>query len=78
MIGSTVAGQGGSNLDVAQAIGRYLDRANGDTRLALAFSVADGLVFSRLISRPVPVSSSADPRPSATKEAQRAMSERRA
>lgn len=47
---------GGSGLDVAQAIGRYLDRANGDTRLALAFSVADGLVFSRMVSGAVPPS----------------------
>ena len=37
-------------LEVANAINAYMDRANGDMRLALAMSVADGVVASKLVA----------------------------
>ena len=36
--------------EVAAAIDAYLKLANGDVRLALAVSVADGIAVSRLVS----------------------------
>lgn len=37
----------GSGLEVANAIRAYLERANGDTRLALAMSVSDAVSAAR-------------------------------
>jgi hypothetical protein len=51
-------GRAGSNLDVANAIRDYLARAQGDTRLALAMSVADGLAVSRQVRGVDPTASS--------------------
>lgn len=36
--------------EVAAAVDAYLKLANGDVRLALAVSVADGIAVSRLVS----------------------------
>ncbi len=46
----------GSGLEVANAIRTYLERANGDTRLALALSVSDGMVSARRATLHVPAS----------------------
>ncbi|NNM74609.1 hypothetical protein [Enterovirga aerilata] len=39
-----------SDREVAAAIDAYLKLANGDLRLALAVSVADGIAVSKLVS----------------------------
>ena len=46
------ASMGGVGLEVANAIRTYLDKANGDARLALALSVADRIAMSA--SRTIP------------------------
>ena len=45
----------GSGLEVANAIRSYLERADGDARLALALSVSDGMVAARRSTPPQPV-----------------------
>ena len=43
------AARAGTGLEVANAIAEYLKRANGDTRLALAFCVTDSLAACRAV-----------------------------
>ena len=50
-IWSETAAQGGTGLEVANKIAEYLKRAEGDTRLALAFCVSDHLAASRATRR---------------------------
>ncbi len=48
------AALGGTGLEVANTIAEYLKRAEGDTRLALAFCVADRLAAARVVRTEAP------------------------